>query len=350
MSVTTRSFGTTNKGEAVTLYRIENAAGMAAEVTDFGANLVSLYVADKDGNFDDIVLGFDDVKGYFVNPSFFGSTIGRNANRIAKACFTLNGVTYNLEKNDGGDNNLHSHFDDCFNKKMFKAEVLENDNAVKFTVFSPDQDQGFPGNVTASVIYRVTDVGALELEYEAESDADTIYNVTNHSYFNLGGHASGQASAMSQKLWLNAKHYTPTFPGSIPTGEIATVAGTPFDFTQPQVIGDRIDEDNEQLGLAGGYDHNFAVDTTGTKPELIAILSDENTGRRMSVYTDLPGVQFYAGNFIATQTGKGGVTYGKRCAVCLETQFFPNAINTPEFKSPVLKAGEKFHSITKYKF
>lgn len=347
MSITTRSFGKTARGEEATLYRIENSTGFAAEVTNFGANLVSLYVADRDGHFDDIVLGFDDVKGYTINPSFFGSTIGRSANRIAKASFTLNGVTYNLEKNDG-ENNLHSHFDDCFNKKMFNATVLDEENAVKFSVFSPDGDQGFPGNVNASVTYRVTESNALEIEYDATTDADTVYNVTNHSYFNLSGHASG--SAMDHKLWLNAKSFTPTFPGSIPTGEIASVAGTPFDFTQPTRIGDRIDDDNEQLRLAGGYDHNFVLDTTGTKIEQIAILSDEKSGRRMSVYTDLPGVQFYAGNFIATQTGKGGVTYSKRCGVCLETQYFPNSINEPSFARPVLKAGETFHSITKYKF
>lgn len=344
MAVSLRSFGTTGKGEKATLYRIENSHGMAAEVTDFGANLVSLYVADKDGKFDDIVLGFDDVKGYTFNPSFFGSTIGRSANRIAKANFTLNGQTYNLEKNDG-ENNLHSHFDDCFNKKLFTAEIIE-DCAVKFSVFSPDGDQGFPGNVNASVIYRVTEDNAIELEYEATTDADTVYNVTNHSYFNLSGHASG--SAMDHKLWLNCKAYTPTFPGSIPTGEIATVAGTPFDFTQSTRIGDRIDENNEQLKLAGGYDHNFVVDGSGMTK--IAVLTDDASGREMTVFTDLPGVQFYAGNFIATQTGKEGVTYSKRCGVCLETQYFPNAINTPAFASPVLKAGEKFHSVTKYQF
>lgn len=346
MSVSARSFGSTAKGEEATLYRIENAHGMVAEVTNFGANLVSLYVADREGRFDDIVLGFDDVKGYEFNPSFFGSTIGRSANRIAKATFTLNGVTYTLEKNDG-ENNLHSHFNDCFNKQLFKADIVE-DNAVKFSIFSPDGDQGFPGNVNASVIYRVTESDALELEYEATTDADTVYNVTNHSYFNLSGHASG--SAMDHKLWLNARNYTPTFPGSIPTGEIATVAGTPFDFTQTTRIGDRIDDDNEQLGLAGGYDHNFVLDLSGNGLTQIAVLSDEKSGRKMSVYTDLPGVQFYAGNFIATQTGKGGVTYSKRCGVCLETQYFPNAINTPGFASPVLKKGDTFHSVTRYKF
>ncbi len=347
MSVTTRNFGKTSRGEDVTLYRIENAAGMAAEVIDFGANLVSLYVADRDGKFDDIVLGFDDVKGYAVNPSFFGSTIGRNANRIAKASFTLNGVTYNLEKNDG-ENNLHSHFNDCFNKKLFKGEIIEDGAAVKFSVFSPDGDQGFPGNMNASVIYRVTEDNALELEYEADCDADTVYNVTNHSYFNLAGHNSG--SAMDHKLLLKASNFTPTHPGSIPTGEIATVAGTPFDFTTAQRIGDRIDEDNEQLKLAGGYDHNWVLDTNCNLSEAFAILSDEKSGRTMTCYTDLPGVQFYAGNFIATQTGKGGFTYSKRFGVCLETQYFPNAINEPLFAGPVLKAGETFHSITRYKF
>ncbi len=349
MAVTTELFGQTSKGEPVTLYKISNSSGMTVGVIDFGANITSLLVPDKDGKFDDIVLGFDDVKGYAYNPCFFGSTIGRNANRIAGARFTLNGVTYNLEKSDG-ENNLHSNFEECFNKKMFKGTVNEGDNSVTLTLFSPDGDQGFPGNLTASVTFRVTECNALEIEYEGKTDADTVFNLTNHSYFNLSGHTAGTAAAMDQKLWLNATHYTPCFPGSIPTGEVATVAGTPFDFTQPTRIGDRIDNDHEQLRLAGGYDHNWAVDTSGTKPEQIAVLTDDRSGRRMSVYTDLPGVQFYAGNFISPQTGKGGASYGKRCAICLETQFFPNAVNIPSFKSPVLKAGETFRTVTKFKF
>lgn len=347
MSISTRSFGKTANGEEVTCYSISNANGLRVEVIDYGANIVSLYTPDKNGNFDDIVLGFDDVKGYEFNPSFFGSFIGRSANRIANAEFVLGDKVYRLARNDG-KNNLHSEFDTCFNKKMFKAEILEDENAVKFTVFSPNMDQGFPGNLTASVIYRLTEQNALELEYDADTDEDTIYNPTNHSYFNLNGHASG--SAMSHVLRLNATHYTPTVPGSIPTGEIASVAGTPFDFTTAQTIGDRIDLNDEQLNMAGGYDHNFVPDTTGTKCEQIAILSSEESGRRMSVYSDLPGVQFYAGNFIAVQKGKGGVTYGKRHGVCLETQYFPNAINQIDFKKPVLKAGNHFHSITKYVF
>lgn len=345
--VSKRVFGHTSHGEEVSLFRLENASGVAAEVIDFGAILVSLYVPDKNGKAEDIVLGFDTVAEYEINPSFFGSTIGRNANRIADARFTLNGVTYELARNDG-PNNLHSEFNTCFNKKMFKAEILEADNAVKMTVFSPDGDQGFPGNMTASVTYRLTDAGELEIRYEAECDADTVYNPTNHSYFNLAGHASG--SAMGHKLKLNAGHYTPTVPGSIPTGEIAPVAGTPFDFTQTHVIGERIDADNAQLAMAGGYDHNFVIDREGAGLVETAVLSEENSGRHMTVYTDLPGVQFYAGNFIAPQNGKGGVKYGKRCGVCLETQFFPNAINDPGFASPILRKGERFVSVTKYVF
>ncbi len=347
MSISTKNFGVTKKGEKVTLFRIENSKGMAAEIIDFGAILTSLWVPDKNGKLDDVVLGFDDIEGYFDNPSFFGSTIGRNANRIANAKFELNGVTYNLAKNDG-DNNLHSDFPNGFNKRMFRAEVIENDNAVKFSISSPHMDQGFPGNLEAYVIYRLTENNGLELEYYAKSDADTVYNVTNHSYFNLAGHASG--SAMNHKLWLNAKNYTPVVKGAIPTGEIATVAGTPFDFTKMMTIGDRINDDDTQLRICSGYDHNYVLDISGNVPEQIAILCEENSGRRMSVYTDLPGVQFYAGNCIADQKGKGGASYGKRCAVCLETQYFPNAINTPAFKSPVLKAGEEFRSTTKYIF
>jgi aldose 1-epimerase len=348
MSITTESFGVTKKGEKVTLYRITNPNGMIAEVIDYGAILKSLFVPDRNGKTADVVLGFDDLASYQVNPSFFGSTIGRNANRIAGAQFCINGELYTLAKNDNGHNNLHSDFETCFNKKMFTAEVLEDENAVKFSLESPDMDQGFPGNLKADVIYRLTENNGLEIEYFAVSDKDTVYNPTNHSYFNLKGHDSG--SAMSHKLWINAKEYTPADNESIPTGELATVAGTPFDFTTAIVIGDRINDDFEQLRFGGGYDHNFVLDKAKGKLEQIAVLSEEESGRRMSVYTDLPGVQFYAGNFIVNQTGKGGVKYSRRCGVCLETQYFPNSINEKNFESPLLKAGEEFHSITKYVF
>lgn len=345
MSVTVKDFGKTVKGEKISLYRIENSKGMIAEVTDFGAILVRLYVPDKNGKVEDVVLGYDRVEDYFVNGSFFGSTIGRNANRIADAHFELNGVGYDIAKNDG-PNNLHSEFDTCFNKKLFKAEVL--DNAVKFTVESPEMDQGFPGKLDATVIYRVSEENGLEIEYLAKSDKDTVYNPTNHSYFNLNGHSSG--SAMGHKLWLKASRYTPDREGCIPTGEIAPVAGTPFDFSELTTIGDRINEENEQLAIGKGYDHNYALDVEGGKLEKIAVLTNDDETRTMAVYTDLPGVQFYAGNCIGVTIGKEGYKYVPRCAVCLETQFFPNAINEPAFASPVLKAGEDFYSITKYVF
>ena len=349
MGVTTLSFGVTAKGDKVTLYRITNGNGLAANVIDYGAILQSLYVPDRNGKLDDIVLGFNSITPYEFNCSFFGSTIGRNANRIGNAKFTINGKEYHLAPNDNDHNNLHSDFMTCFNKKMWKGEIIEGENAVKLSLDSPDLDQGFPGNLKASVIYRLTDDNALELEYSAVSDQDTIYNPTNHSYFNLSGESSG--SAMGHKLYLNCSNYTPADAESIPTGEIAPVAGTPFDFTTATVIGDRINNyDFDQLKFGKGYDHNFVIDKKEKGVELCAILSDERSGRRMTTYTDLPGVQFYAGNCIAYQYGKGDKAYGRRCGVCLETQYFPDAINKENFESPILKAGEQFHSITRYAF
>ena len=347
MGITTRSFGKTADGAEVTLYRIENSRGMAAEIIDFGAHLVSLFVPGRDESTDDVVLGFDDIKGYETNPCFFGSVIGRSANRIGKAHFELNGVGYDLEKNESG-NNLHTSFAHGYHKRIFKAEAGSDGCSVKLSLESPDGDDGFPGNLTMSVTYRVTEENEIELIYEGVSDADTVFNPTNHSYFNLAGHNSG--TAMGHSLQLLASHFTPVEKDSITTGEIRAVAGTPFDFTEPHVIGERINDADQQLGFGGGYDHNFAIDGYDGSLRKIAVLADEKSGREMSVYTDLPGVQFYAGNFIAPLTGKGGAAYGKRCAVCLETQFFPNAINRPEFVSPVLKAGEKFRSVTKYCF
>ncbi|MBR4342650.1 MAG: galactose mutarotase [Lachnospiraceae bacterium] len=348
MGITSKEFGLTKTGEKVTLYTITNSKGISAEVIDYGAILRALYVPDKNGKTDDIVLGYDDVASYEVNPCFFGSTIGRNANRIANAEFSINGKVYTLEKNDNDHNNLHSDFMKCFNKRLFKGEVLESENAVKFSLFSPDLDQGFPGNLEADVIYRLTEENGLEIEYFAKSDKDTVYNPTNHSYFNLAGHASG--TAMNHKLKLDALFFTPADHESIPTGEVFKVAGTPFDFTEPKVIGERIDDDFKLLRFGGGYDHNYVLNKKKGELAEAAVLSEDVSGRCMTVYTDLPGIQFYAGNFIKEMKGKNGATYSKRYGVCLETQFFPNAINQNNFDSPLLKAGEEFHSITKYVF
>ncbi len=351
MGVTKESFGVTCKGDKVTLYKITNANGLVAEVIDFGAILKALYVPDKNGENADIVLGYNSITPYEYNGCFFGSTIGRNANRIADAKFTINGKEYKLAPNDNDHNNLHSDFDTCFNKKMWTAEIIDGENAVKFSLESPDGDQGFPGNLKAGVVYRLTDDNVLELEYTAVSDQDTVYNPTNHTYFNLAGESAGREAAMAQKLYLKCSNYTPADDESIPYGRIEPVAGTPFDFTTATAIGDRINNfDFEQLKFGKGYDHNFVIDKTEKGVELCAILTDEKSGRRMTTYTDLPGVQFYAGNCISYQYGKTDKAYGKRCGVCLETQYFPNAINEKNFASPLLKAGEQFHSITRYAF
>ncbi len=346
MSVSISEFGTLADGSRASLYTIKNINEMKVEITDFGANIVSLFVPDKKGSLADVVLGFDDVTGYFDNPSFFGSTIGRSANRIADSKFTLNGVTYNLEVNDGV-NNLHSSFDGGFNKRLFKAEI-KNDSSVCFSLFSKDGDQGFPGNLEMSVTFTLTDDNELVLDYKGKSDKDTVFNPTNHSYFNLSGHDSG--SAMECKLQLNSKELTPVREGSIPTGKLMKLAGTPFDFSELTVIADRIDDKDSLLKIGKGYDINYVIDKEPREYGLAGLLVDEKSGRTMTVYTDLPGVQFYAGNCIKTQKGKGGVTYKKRNAVCLETQFFPDAINHASFPQPVLKSGEEFTSKTTYKF
>ncbi|MCR5520601.1 MAG: galactose mutarotase [Lachnospiraceae bacterium] len=346
MSVSISEFGSLKDGSKASLYTITNKNGLKAEITDFGANLVRLFVPDRNGKLDDVVLGFDDAEGYSVNPSYFGSTIGRNANRIGRASFVLNGVTHKLEVNDN-ENNLHSSFDDGYNKRFFKAQI-KGDDSVCFSLSSKDGDQGFPGNLEMSVTYTLTDDNEMVLTYTGRSDKDTVFNPTNHSYFNLCGHDSG--SAMHCKLMLNSVELTPVVEGSIPTGEFMKLAGTPFDFAELTTIGDRIDSDDELLAIGKGYDINYVINKKEREYGLAGILVDGKSGRKVTVYTDLPGVQFYAGNCIKTQKGKGGVTYGMRHAVCLETQFYPDAVNHPNFPQPVLKAGEDFKSVTTYKF
>lgn len=345
MSVTTKVFGKTEEGKEVTLFTVENKNGMKAEFIDYGANIVSLYVPDKDGKFDDIVLGFDTVAGYEVNGCFFGSFIGRHGNRIGDAKFELNGVTYELEKNDGA-NNLHGGTPG-YNKVMYDTKVT--DNSVTFSRVSPDMEQGYPGNLEISVTYTITDDNELKIDYEAKSDKDTLCNVTNHSYFNLKGHNGGEIT--DHKVWIQANAFTETSDDLIPNGNIVDVTGTPMDFRTKKAIGTDIEADYKPLIIAGGYDHNYALDKkTPGKVEKVAELSEDTTGRTMEVYTDLPGMQLYTGNFIEKEDGKEGTEYTKRTGVCFETQFFPNSVNVPSFDSCVIKAGETFTSTTIYKF
>ncbi len=344
MSVQAKQFGTTKNGEEVTCYTLENKNGMKAEFIDYGAIIVSLFVPDKDGKLDDVVLGYDDVAAYEANGCFFGALIGRHGNRIGGASFELNGVTYELEKNDG-ENNPHGGTPG-YHKVMYQVET--SDDSVTFSRTSPHMEQGYPGNLDLSVTYTLTDDNELKITYTAKSDQDTLCNMTNHSYFNLKGHDGGEIT--DHNVWIKANGFTETSDDLIPNGTIVDVTGTPMDFRTKKAIGDEIGADYKPLVIAGGYDHNYALDKKSGALEKVAELSEDRSGRTMEVYTDLPGMQLYTGNFIEKENGKGGTVYTKRNGVCFETQFFPNSIHVPSFDSCVLKAGETFTTTTIYRF
>lgn len=349
MKITQKSFGKTALGEEATLYTLTNGNGMKVSLTDFGANIVNIIVPDAKGNVVDVNLGFSNLAGYEVNAPGFGSFIGRHANRIGGAKFELNGKVYELEKNDG-NNNLHGG-SIGYNKFMYETEVYEDEEiaSVEFSRLSPHMEQGFPGNLDVTVTYSLTEANELVIEYLAVSDRDTVVNLTNHAYFNLAGHDSG--SILNHKLWIKANQFTPTDKELIPTGELRAVSGTPMDFRTFKAIGQDIHADYEPLKVAGGYDHNYVLDISGTEVEKVAELVDEKSGRRMEVFTDLPGMQLYTGNFLKPQeNSKAGAVYEKWGGVCFETQFFPNSVNIPSFPSAVLKAGKEFDSVTIYKF
>lgn len=332
-------------GEEIHLYTLKNGNGMEAKITNFGAAVVNLMVPDKDGVFADVVLGFDKAEDYFSNPSFFGVTIGPNANRIGGAAFTLNGEEYHLPVNDG-PNNLHSDMDGGYQKGLWKAEV--DGDSLKLMIEGRDGDLGFPGNKKITMTYTLTDDNELKLKYHASSDKETLINLTNHTYFNLAGHDSG--SIEGQFLQLHAAHFTPVLPGAIPTGEIAPVTGTPLDFTEKKQIGKEIGADYEQLKLVQGYDHNFVIDGADGTMREAAEAEDVESGRKMKVFTNLPGMQFYAGNCIVEQSGKGGVQYGPRTGFCLETHYFPDNIHHSGFPQAVFGPGKDFEAETIYQF
>jgi len=343
MGVITEQFGKTELGKSIKLYTIENKNGAKVSLTNIGACLVNLIIPDDKGNFEDIVLGFEKGEGYLVNGSFFGATVGRSANRIAGAKFELDGTVYDLDVNDN-ENNLHSQFDQGYHKQLWDTEIKEN--AVKFSYTEEDGKNGFPGKLDMSVTYTLTDDNAVEIHYEGVSDKKTLINATNHSYFNLAGHKAGSIEGTELKLLCS--NYTPVVAGAIPTGEIAPVKDTVMDFTSFKTIGKEINEDVEQLKLVKGYDHNFVVDDYDGSLRLIAVA--KAAGRTMEVYSDLPGVQFYAGNCIAYQEGKDSAAYTPRCGFCLETQYYPNSINQEGFIKPVFEAGQKYDTTTVYKF
>jgi len=338
-------FGSTSKGEKARLYILRNQRGMEIAVTDYGAALVKVLVPDKDGKVQDVVLGYDNAKAYENGGVYFGATVGRVANRIGGASFELNGNAYELTANDN-NNSLHGGRD-YYNKRMWQAEETDGQK-VMFSLESPEGDQGYPGNAKISVIYELTEDNELKISYHAVSDGDTLMNLTNHSYFNLRGQDGG--SIEDHVLWLKASGYTPTAAGSIPTGEIAPVKGTPMDFTTAKMIGEEIGAEFEQLQIGGGYDHNWVLDDVDGQLRLVAKVTAPGTSRAMKVYTTLPGIQFYAGNFIGEQDGKSGVKYHNRCGLALETQFFPDSIHKDNFPDAVFGPDRQYTSSTVYRF
>lgn len=339
-------FGQTSKHEDVSAYTLVNKNGMEAKVLDYGATLQSLFVPMADGTKKDVVLGFDNVAAYEVNDPNFGSTIGRNGNRIGKGKFELNGKTYQLDINDGV-NNLHGGFAG-YHKRMWKVSLDEDKNAISLSILSPDGDQGFPGNLEVKVTYTLTDDDELEISYFAKPDADTIVNMTNHSYFNLEGQDS--ESVLEHSVWIDGAQVTATTDDLIPTGVILDVEGTPLDFRKEKKIGQDIFSDYEPIVFGRGYDHNWILNNQGSFRK-VATLHSDKTGKTMEVYTDLPGMQMYTGNFLdGTLIGKEGVKYVQRSGVCFETQYYPDAPNHDNFPSTVVKAGENYETTTTYKF
>ena len=333
-----KSFGALPSGEAVSLYTI-SCGKITAQITDYGASLVRLFVPDSNGNKADVVLGYDSAEGYINGNAYLGATVGRNANRIRDGRLPLEGKMLCLPTNNNG-NSLHSG-PDGYSFRLWEVDE-HSPHRIVFSLEVADGDQGFPGNAKMQVTYSLEGT-SLKIRYDGVCDRDTVFNFTNHSYFNLAGHDKPEC-AMAQELTMPAGVFCAADAGMIPTGELQRVDGTPMDFRVPKPIGRDIDTDYEPLRLASGYDHCY--EACGAP---CAVLSDPHSGRRMEVYTDCPGVQLYAGNFV-NETGKGGSFYPPRSGVALETQFYPDSVNHPEWKQPFTPANTPYHSETEYRF
>lgn len=328
-------------GKKVQIFTLANKNGAEVKITNYGGTVTSWIVPDKTGGKSNIVLGFDSLSGYLAHPPYFGATIGRYGNRIADARFTLDGKTYQLAANNGR-NTLHGG-NKGFDKVVWDA-VPATDGTPSLTLSyrSKDGEEGYPGNLNATVKFTLSDEGELQIEYNAKTDKATPVNLTNHSYFNLSGDAD--KSILQHTLWVDAGRYTPVDTTLIPTGELKSVTGTPFDFTTPHTIGERIAQ------VPGGYDHNFVLNKKGSDLQRVAWLQDSGTGRKLEVFTTEPGLQFYSGNFLdGSLKNRDGKAIEQHNALCLETQHFPDSPNQPSFPTTILKPGEKYHTITKYK-
>ena len=347
-------FGRIPDGRTAQLFTLKLPSGLQADITDYGGTVVRLLVPDRSGKLGDIVFGFDSAEKYAAHSAFFGCLIGRFGNRIAAGRFTLDGRTYQLPTNDLQDGlpcHLHGG-PQGFHRQLWKAVAIsQNGNpTLRLSYLSRDGEEGYPGNLTVTVVYSLTADQALRIDYEATCDQTTPINLTNHSYFNLAG--EGGSSILDHELTLKAAHYTPTTPAQIPTGVIAPVAGTPFDFRSPDKIGKRITPDHPELKSAGGFDHNYVLDAgQSAQPALAAMVSDPSSGRQMEVLTTEPGVQFYGGNYLdGSLVGKSGRPYPYRSGFCLETQHFPDSPNQPKFPSTILRPGQTFRSTTIHRF
>lgn len=342
--VTKEPFGKTDTGSRVDLFTLTNTRGRVAKITNYGTIITALQVPDRRGKFGNVVLGFDNLKQYLAgNPSYLGCTAGRVANRIAKGHFKLAGKNYQLAVNNG-PNHLHGGIKG-FDKIVWNAEIMPGkEAAVKFTYTSPDGDEGYPGNLAVTVVMTLTNADELRIDYTATTDHATPVNLTNHSYFNL----AGGGNVLGHELKIAAKFYTPVDPSSIPTGKIASVTGTPFDFAKSKFIGRDFAHLTEK---PTGYDHNFVLNGGGKKLAPCAMVSEPTTGRVMEVLTTEPGVQLYTGNWLdGTQRGHGGVYYTQHSGFCLETQHFPNSVNRPKFPSVILRPGQTYRQTTVHRF
>ena len=344
MSLKKEYFGEMPDGREVSLYTITNKNGLEASITDLGAVWVRMVVPDKNGGMDDVMLGFDDAAGYLNNGPHFGSVVGRIANRTAKGKFSLNGKEYTLAVNNG-PNNLHSGLD-YYDARLWNAKE-EAENAVTFTLLSPDGDQGYPGALDMKVTYTLDEENGLTIHYEAVPDQDTVINMTNHSYFNLNGHKSG--SVLHHRMQILSDAFTPADAQSIPTGEICSVDGTPMDFRSTKELGAEIDAAYEPLILGNGYDHNWVLKNEGRFDKVAEVTGDESS-IVMEVWTDRPGVQVYTANFLENEAGRNGAVYQKREAVCLETQNYPDAVHQKNFPEAICKKGETYDTKTAYRF
>ncbi|MDT0676855.1 aldose epimerase family protein [Autumnicola musiva] len=340
-------YGTTPNGENVEMYTLTNNNGMEVKIITYGGRITSLTAPDKNGEYQDVVLGFDSLEQYTKDNPYFGALIGRYGNRIAQGKFSLDGEQYSLPQNDG-ENSLHGG-EKGFDKVVWTATPVEGENSLKMSYTSEDMEQGYPGKLETIVTYTLNENNSLDVKYEATTDKKTIVNLTQHSYFNLSGNFS--EDILNHKVEINADKFIPVTENLIPTGEIKSVEGSPFDFREPKIVGQNIEAENQQLKRGLGYDHCWVLNEQESGMRFAASAYDPESGRYLEVHTDEPGIQFYTGNFLdGTLPAKGGGTYGKRTGFCLETQHYPDSPNQEGFPSVVLEPGEKYTSNTSFKF